>query len=107
MRVFCDANTLLSSALFPTGRVASVFTLLIEQKHEVLTSDYVLDEVRAVVARKFPTKIEDAELFVTIFHNNGLTWGRLTRQSLTRPRCETRRTGRCFALLVRQGPTCS
>lgn len=73
MRIFCDTNTLLSAALFPNGRVAAIFALLIERHHEVVTSDFVLDEVRTVVARKFPAKITDAELFVSIFHSSGLT----------------------------------
>lgn len=38
-----------------------------------MTSDFVLDEFRTVVARKFPAKITDAELFVSIFHSSGLT----------------------------------
>lgn len=73
MRIFCDTNTLLSAALFPNGRVATIFALLIERHHEVMTSDFVLDEFRTVVARKFPAKITDAELFVSIFHSSGLT----------------------------------
>lgn len=38
-----------------------------------MTSDYVLDEIRDVVARKFPDRVAEADLFVTIFHSNALT----------------------------------
>ena len=73
MRFFIDTNIIISAALFPDGKTASVFSYLLES-HEIILSDYSLRECVLVFERKFPGKTEslksflgkiDYELFIT------------------------------------------
>ena len=62
MRVFVDTNVVISAMLFPNGKVAKVFSHLLE-KHTVIISSYTKEECKKVVEKKFPAKIEQLEIF--------------------------------------------
>lgn len=62
MRVFVDTNVVISTLLFPNGKVAKVFSHLLE-KHTVIISSYTKEECKEVFEKKFPTKIEQLEIF--------------------------------------------
>ena len=73
MRFFVDSNIIISAVLFPQGKVASVFSHIIEN-HDVIISSYSMFECEIVFDKKFPTKKEylkqffdsmDFELFLT------------------------------------------
>ena len=55
MRVFVDTNIVISSMLFPNGKVAKVFSHLLE-KHTVIISSYTKDECEEVFEKNFPQK---------------------------------------------------
>lgn len=62
MRVFVDTNIVISSLLFPNGKVAYVFSHLLE-KHTVIISSYTKEECHEVFQKKFPDKIDQIEIF--------------------------------------------
>ena len=62
MRVFVDTNVVISAMLFPNGKVAKVFSHLLE-KHTLIISSYTKDECKEVFEKKFPAKIEQLEIF--------------------------------------------
>ena len=62
MRVFVDTNVVISAMLFPNGKVAKVFSHLLE-KHTVIISSYTKEECKEVFEKKFPAKIEQLEIF--------------------------------------------
>lgn len=56
MRVMLDTNVLISALLFPGGRMSALMDIIFTQ-HELVLSSYVVDELKRVVRRKFPTKL--------------------------------------------------
>ena len=64
MRIMLDTNILISSILFPNGATAKAFEKCILE-HDVVISSYVIDEIKKVVAKKFPNKIEVVDKFLT------------------------------------------
>lgn len=64
MKVFLDSNVLLSAALWPGGATAACYALTVTLGHDVVVSDYVLDEVLRVASRKFPDKARLLEEFL-------------------------------------------
>lgn len=62
MRVFVDTNVVISAMLFPNGKVAKVFSHLLE-KHTLIISSYTKDECKEVFEKKFLEKIEQLEIF--------------------------------------------
>ncbi len=62
MRVFIDSNVVISAILFPEGKVAKVFSHLLE-KHTIIISSYTKEECKEVFEKKFPAKIEQLENF--------------------------------------------
>lgn len=62
MRIFVDANVIISAILFPNGKAASVFSHILE-KHTVIISSYTKDECVEVFQKKFPTKIKHIDFF--------------------------------------------
>ena len=62
MRVFVDTNIIISAILFPNGKVAKVFSHLLE-KHTVIISSYTKAECLEVFQKKFPNKIEQIKIF--------------------------------------------
>lgn len=62
MRVLVDTNVVISALLFPNGKVAKVFSHLLE-KHTVIITSYTKEECKEVFEKKFHTKIEQLEIF--------------------------------------------
>ena len=62
MRVFVDTNVVISSMLFPNGKVARVFSHLLE-KHTVIISSYTKEECKEVFEKKFPEKLKQLAIF--------------------------------------------
>ena len=62
MRVFVDTNVIISAMLFPNGKVAIVFSHLLE-KHTVIISSYTKEECKEVFEKKFPEKLKQLEIF--------------------------------------------
>lgn len=62
MRVFLDTNVWLSATLFP-GLCAELLARCAEDVHEVLTTPLIRAEAVAVLAEKFPRRVEAAALF--------------------------------------------
>lgn len=62
MRVFVDTNVIISAMLFPTGKVAKVFSHLLE-KHTIIVSSYTKKECKEVFEKKFPSKLNQLEEF--------------------------------------------
>ena len=62
MRVFVDTNIVISAMLFPNGKVAKVFSHLLD-KHTVIISSYTKEECVEVFEKKFSSKMEQLEIF--------------------------------------------
>lgn len=56
MRIMLDTNVLISMLLFPSNRLNQMIST-IWNNHQLVLSSYVVDELKAVTARKFPLKI--------------------------------------------------
>ena len=63
MRVFVDTNVIVSAFLFPNSTPAEALRIALTS-HEVIISDYVIDEIRDVCRRKFPEKSSVVEAFI-------------------------------------------
>ena len=55
MRVMLDTNVLVSLLLFPGQRMNAMMEHIFAE-HELVLSSFVVDELKEVVRRKFPTK---------------------------------------------------
>ncbi len=55
MRIMLDTNVLLSALLFPGERMDRMMRCIFE-KHRLVLSSFVMDELVYVVERKFPSK---------------------------------------------------
>ncbi|UTY29837.1 putative toxin-antitoxin system toxin component, PIN family [Treponema putidum] len=62
MRIFIDSNIVISAILFPDGKVAKVFSHLLEN-HTVIISSYTKEECKKVFENKFPFKKELLGIF--------------------------------------------
>lgn len=62
MRVMLDTNILVSMIFFPSNITREVARMLCE-KHRIVICDYVIEELRLVVERKFPNLISALEDF--------------------------------------------
>ncbi len=60
MRVMIDTNVLISALLFPKSRVSRVLEG-IASGHTLVLASFVVEELRAVVERKFPAKVSTVE----------------------------------------------
>ena len=63
MRIMVDTNILISAILFPSGQAAKAFEKIIGE-HELVIASYCVDELKKVVARKFPSKLSAIDLFL-------------------------------------------
>ena len=57
MRILVDSNIIISAALFPEGKVAQVFSYILET-HTVVIASYSLQECNTVFMYKFPHQID-------------------------------------------------
>jgi len=64
VRIFVDTNIIISAILFPDGKVASVFSHILES-HDVIISSYSIIECETVFNRKFPDKTAQLQTFFT------------------------------------------
>jgi len=64
MRIMIDTNVLISAILFRSESLSLLIEKVAEE-YTLVLSTYVVDELRAVVERKFPTKVKAIEKFLT------------------------------------------
>jgi len=64
MRVMIDTNILISAILFRSESLSRVLEKVAEE-YTLVLSTYVVDELKTVVERKFPTKVKAIEKFLT------------------------------------------
>lgn len=57
MRVMLDTNIFISMIFFPSNQTRELARRLTEA-HQIVVCDYVIEELRLVVERKFPGKKE-------------------------------------------------
>ena len=63
MKVMVDTNVLFSAILFPGGQAAKAFTHCLLW-HELVIPTYVIDELKRVVAKKYPKNIAAIDSFL-------------------------------------------
>jgi len=66
MRITIDTNILISSILFPDGRINELIRV-IAAKHKLILSSFVIEELMGVVKRKFTGKKEAVDRFLSKF----------------------------------------
>ncbi|MDI9590009.1 MAG: putative toxin-antitoxin system toxin component, PIN family [Acidobacteriota bacterium] len=54
----------MSAALFPTGVAARAYLKAVYKPNDAIISDYVIDEMRSVFARKFPDRLAAVDAFL-------------------------------------------
>ena len=59
MKVVFDANVLVSALVFPGGRGEEALSRIIAERDELILSKPILDELLAVLARKFSRDAEE------------------------------------------------
>ena len=64
MRVMLDTNILVSAFVFRSKRFFAVIDFIVSH-HELVLASYVVDELKDVIARKFPTKVVALDEFLT------------------------------------------
>ena len=64
MKIMLDTNVLVSTIFFPNAQT-SIFLdkLFSDARNEIVLCDYVIEELRAVVLRKFPTQCDVIDIF--------------------------------------------
>lgn len=60
MRVMLDTNVLLSALLFPSERMDQMMQFILE-KHRLVLSSFVVEELLYVVKRKFPAMLQTVD----------------------------------------------
>ena len=63
MRVMLDTNVLISALLFPSNKMDEIINF-ISSEHDLILSSFVVDELKAVVASKFPSKTETIDMLL-------------------------------------------
>ncbi len=66
MRITIDTNILISAILFPNGRINDLMRVIAE-KHKLILSSFVIEELMGVVKKKFAGKKEAADRFLSKF----------------------------------------
>lgn len=64
MRIMLDTNVLLSALLFPGERMNKMMRCIFED-HRLVLSSFVVDELWIVTERKFPTKVDTVDRFLS------------------------------------------
>ena len=64
MRVMLDTNILVSAFVFRSKKIYAVIDYVVSS-HELVLASYVVDELRDVVARKFPKMVHELDSFLT------------------------------------------
>jgi len=63
MRIMLDTNVLISVMIFPNPRMNSMMEYIFSQ-HELVLSTFILDELKFVIADKFPQKTSYVEMLL-------------------------------------------
>lgn len=63
MKIMLDTNILVSMIFFPTDKT-NLFKKILVNNHSIVLCDYVIEELRMVVQRKFPAKANALEIFL-------------------------------------------
>jgi len=63
LRFLADTNVLISSALFPDGKVSKVLSYILET-HDLVLCSFSIEEAKAVFDRKFPEKVSSLDRFL-------------------------------------------
>lgn len=66
MRIAIDTNILISAILFPNGRINELMRVIAE-RHKLILSSFVIEELMGVVKRKFTGKKEAVDHFLSKF----------------------------------------
>lgn len=66
MRILLDTNVLFSAILFPNGQAAKSLLYCVAE-HEIIIPSYVVDELKRVIKKKYPSKLTDVDLFFEKF----------------------------------------
>ena len=64
MRVMLDTNILVSAFVFRSRKIYAAINFIVSH-HELVLSSYVVDELKDVVARKFPKLVGALDEFLT------------------------------------------
>jgi putative PIN family toxin of toxin-antitoxin system len=64
MRVMLDTNILISAFVFRSRKIYVMIDYIVSH-HELVLSSYVVDELKAVVGRKFPKMLGSLDEFLT------------------------------------------
>ncbi|MBW3089535.1 putative toxin-antitoxin system toxin component, PIN family [Bifidobacterium miconisargentati] len=59
-----DTNVLLSAVIFQSSNAVDVLTGTIQGPHELLLSTFTIEEARAVVSRKWPSRVDALEQYM-------------------------------------------
>ena len=66
MRLFLDTNVLVSAIVFPNSQTAAFLARAIE-RHTIVISSYVVEELHEVFHQKFPAHLPALETFLSEF----------------------------------------
>lgn len=70
MRIMLDTNILISVIFFPSNQTENLIKRVTEQ-NEIVICDYVIEELSAVIERKFSSRKSALKVFFTTYP---LTW---------------------------------
>ena len=68
MKCIVDTNVLVSASLFPESVPAAAFFKAATMPNSVAVCDYSIDELHRVYSRKFPTKRQMLDSFLTVLY---------------------------------------
>ena len=64
MRVMLDSNILISALIFNSEHINKAIEAASQDDNRLLLPSYVIDEVRRVIGIKWPTRLDDFDLFL-------------------------------------------
>ena len=70
MKIFLDTNIIFSAILFPGSMPDKALQKALQPPYEAITCDYVIDELRRNVAKKFPQKLDALDHFLAVLATN-------------------------------------
>lgn len=73
IKVMLDTNVLISAVYNPSSTTFQAFRKASEPPYVLVLCDQVIDEIRRIFNRKFPTKIQAMERFLSIAHYDLVT----------------------------------
>lgn len=66
MKIMLDTNIIISTVLFPNGKVAKAFQKTLFLPYEPVVCDYIVDELKRKFNEKFIEHISSLKKFMTI-----------------------------------------